>query len=142
MDHDDPRLVQEEPADLVRGSPQPPDVEHHEQPAFGDEGVTPGMPAQATDDQVAPSLVFGVHPADADLVGPEGDRRGVLHERRRPSARLLEDQRHRRDEPGRAGDVADAPTRHRIGLRKAVDQDGPSPGVVGTDAAGTWTLPS
>ena len=47
------------------------------------------------------------------------------------AARLLQDKEHRADDRFGAGAVADAPARHRISLRKAVDQDRPLAGIGG-----------
>ena len=99
------------------------------------------MPPQPLDHEVAPGLVLGRHRADARLVDRQGARGGVLDERGRAAARLLQDQQHRRDHLGRPGEVADAPAGHRVGLRQAVDQDGPLAGG-GRQAAGETCAPA
>ncbi len=53
-------------------------------------------------------------------------RGGVLDERGRAAARLLQHQEHRLDDVRRSGAVADAPAGHRVGLRQAVDQHRPA----------------
>ena len=98
-------------------------------PPSGTSGSTPGCraagprPGRAGPDTPRPSA--RTH-AWSDREGAGG---GVLHERGRPAAGLLQHQQHRPDDLGRPGAVADAPAGHGIGLRQAVDEHRPAPGL-------------
>ena len=113
------------------GFPNPRTSTITNRPPSGTSGSTPGMPRKPFDDPIAPALVLRRHPPHALLIRRQGTGRGILHERRRPAARLLQDQQHRPDDLLGPGAVADAPAGHRIGLREAVDHDRPLAGVGG-----------
>ena len=77
------------------------------------------------DDQVAP-LPEHPHPTVEEVPRPvEGRGRGRLADRARVRGALGLDHVHGLDQPGGAASVADAPSRHGVGLRHAVDGQGP-----------------